>query len=130
ILVLSLANKTDRMGLVYLFYPATSGLPFAAAAALPAVLLLVAWVKRKPGAHTAVRWIWHHGKIFLLTSTLFNGGVALQPLILGEDKSSITGWAQLAACIIIVNYLLTAERVKDAFRDFPPESGRTLNSRH
>jgi len=118
ILVLSLANKRDRMGLIYSFYPSTSGLPLAAAAALPAVLLLIAWVKRKPGAHAAVRWIWQHGKALLLASTLLNIGIVLQPLMGEEDKLSMTGWAQLAACMASIVYLLTAERVKDTFRDF------------
>lgn len=119
ILVLSLANKADRMGLVYLFYPARAALPLAAAAALPTVLLLISWVKRKPGARASIRWIWQHGKVFLFISIFLNAGVALQPLLWDETKMNSTGWAQLAACILIVIYLLTSERVKDTFKDFP-----------
>lgn len=119
ILALSLANKADRTGLVYLFYPAASGLPLAALAALPVVLLLVAWVKRKPGARASVRWIWRHGKAFLLASTLFNMGVALQPLLREENKPGMAGWIQLAVCMAVAIYLLTSERVKDTFKDSP-----------
>ena len=123
IVVMSVANRRDPMGLIDVFYADRSHLALGALAAIPAVLLFIAWNKRKPGASASVRALWHRGRALLTASAVLNAVIAVLPLVHGRAGGiDYLGVVQLALCGWILVYLYDSERVRDTFADFPEEA--------
>lgn len=121
VLVLSVANRKDRMAMINLFYSDRYAMILAAIAAIPAVMVLYAFLKRKPDASDRIRSIWRNGRLLLLGSLILNVIIVFLPLILGAIRSlGMIDWGELALCAYIGYYLLREQRVRDTFADFPP----------
>lgn len=120
IMIMSLANRRDRMGLINMFYADRFGMVLGALAAVPALLLIYAWFKRKPDAPDRVRWLWRHGRVLLIASIVLNIVIVFVPVLLGKAAGiGYVGALQLALCAGILLYLLRSQRVEDTFADFP-----------
>ncbi|MEE9493237.1 MAG: DUF2919 family protein [Gammaproteobacteria bacterium] len=122
IILMSVANRRDRMGVLNTMYgdPVSPALYIDAFAALPALLVIYAWVKRQPEAPQYIRWIWSRSRSILLLATALNILGALLPFILNPNNPvTLPDLAKLAACAMIINYLLSSKRLKDTFNDFP-----------
>lgn len=103
-------------------YPDDFSLFIGIAASIPALLVIFAYAKRKPGAAGFVRRIWRNGVKFLLLSAALNVLILFIPLFLGvSQKFTTSGWVQLVVSALIIWYLFTSQRIKDTFADFPPE---------
>ncbi len=64
--------KSDSVsGLKDLVYPNDFGFFIAFLATIPVLLLIMVYMKRKPGASGWVRKIWHKGKQLLLATAVF-----------------------------------------------------------
>ena len=62
-------NKaTGAGGLRDMIYPDDFSLFIAMLATLPIIFLMVAWIKRKPGASDFIKKLWHNGKNILIAS--------------------------------------------------------------
>jgi hypothetical protein len=122
IMIMSVVNRSNRMELINLFYADRSHLALGALAAIPAVLLVIAWNRRRPGAVRIVRALWRRGRELLAASTALNALVVLLPLLTGRsDGIDYVGIVQLGLCAWILVYLYDTERVRDTFADFPEE---------
>jgi hypothetical protein len=85
-------------------------------AAVPAVVVLYAMIRRSPAANRFARWAWKHGRLLLTLSILFDVSVGIVTLHLHE--SALTP-VRLILDVYILFYIHTARRVKDTFSDFP-----------
>ncbi len=120
VVVLSIANRADRLGLIKLVYSDHLAMTLAAIAAVPAIFVVYAFIKRAPDAPDKVQWIWQHGRELLLVSSLLNILVVFLPLLTGLARHvSTVGWAQLGISVYLTFYLFTERRVRDTFADFP-----------
>ena len=118
--------KSDSVsGLKDLVYPHDFGFFLAFLTMIPVVLVIFAYMKRKPDAPDYIRTLWRYsGKLLLLTAAL-NVVVVFVPLILDLGyKINLLGWGQLAIAAYIIFYLLTSRRVRDTFADFPVDDGK------
>ena len=120
IFLLSITNRQDKMGLINLIYFDRFVMILAAIAAIPAVLVMYAFAKRKPEASDKVRWIWCRSGGFLLASVLLNLLIVLVPALMGLlHELGIIIWVELGISVLIIYYLFSNERVRDTFADFP-----------
>ena len=121
--------KSDSVsGLKDLVYPNDFGFFIAFLATIPVLLLIMVYMKRKPGASGWVRKIWHKGKQLLLATAVFNMVIIFIPFLMDlTHKINMLGWAQLAIAAYIVFYLYTTQRVKDTFADFPKGEPETAS---
>lgn len=65
ILLMSFANRSDRIALLGTFYNDPSAPAINTAVALPALLVIVAWARCQPVASAPKRWIWSRGRVLL-----------------------------------------------------------------
>jgi len=125
ILIASITNKADRIGLLNTIYPDRSAAFLGAVASIPAIFLLIAWFRKQPGANILIRRFWHHGKALLISSLSLNLLILLWHEI--ESVNSIQNigpitMVQFAFCVFSIYYLLRSQRLTDAFSDFPGEN--------
>ena len=115
--------KSDSVsGLKDLVYPNDFGFFIAFLATIPVLILVFAYVKRKPGASGLVRKIWHNGRMLLVATAVLNLIIIFIPFLMDLTyRINILGWAQLAIAVFILFYLYTTQRVKDTFADFPKD---------
>lgn len=120
ILLLSVANKRDRTGLLDTFYHDPVALAIDTIAALPALLVIIAWARHRPEASQPIRRIWAQGRLLLLLGTLLNIVSVFLPLIWNPQlRMDVPELAKLAISLMILFMLIKSERVKDTFNDFP-----------
>ncbi len=120
VVLLSITNRRDTMGLINLVYSDRLAMILAAIAAIPAIFVVYAFIKRVPDAPDKVRRIWQHGRELLLGSSFLNILVVFLPLLTGLVRGvSMIGWAQFGVSVYIIYYLFTERRVRDTFADFP-----------
>jgi Protein of unknown function (DUF2919) len=121
--VISLANRTDRTGIINMIYSDKMALWWGILAGVPAFLVIYAWIKRKPGASPFVRKLWHRGRELLLVSALFNMAIVFVPLWMGVVlRVSKAGWIQLALSLGVVVMLYSSSYIRDCFADYPKEA--------
>ena len=120
--------KSDSVsGLKDMVYPDDFGFFMAFAVTIPVLLLMFAYVKRKPGASRLVRKIWHGGRTLLVVTAVLNVVLVFVPSVLDLAHSiNMLGWGQLAVALYIIFYLFTTQRVKDTFADFPKDAPATV----
>jgi hypothetical protein len=120
ILLMSFANRQDRTGLLSTFYHDPFSLAIDTLAALPALLVIVAWARHRPEASRPIRWLWAHGRSLLLLATLLNIASVFLPLLWNPDvRMDTPELVKLAICVTILYMLIKSERVRDTFNDFP-----------
>lgn len=114
-------NKSASVsGLKDMIYPDDFGFFIGCLAALPVIPVIVAYIKRKPGASDSIKKLWHNGTKFLTAAAILNIIVIFAPPRAGASYHITTlGWVQLAIAVGIVIFLYTSQRVKDTFADFP-----------
>jgi hypothetical protein len=118
VMLLSLANMSDHTQLIHLLYANDTTFALGAAAALPALVLFIAWTKRRPDSGATIRWIWHHGRALLMMSAVLNliiVGISAFWAGRGPQLADVT---QAILTVYIILYLYRSERVRDTFRDF------------
>lgn len=119
VLIASLTQRTDRFGLLNLLYPDHSWAFLHTGAALPTLAVVIALTQRKPTASPALRWIWRHGFILLLTSLALNVVLLITPWLTHHAPFTLPIMMQLAGCGLAVYVLLRSSRVRASFREFP-----------
>jgi len=126
LLVLSVVNLKDKTGLIDAVYPDRLPMSLAAAAAIPALAVVYAWMKRKPDSGNKIRWIWINGKWFLTVSSILYMAIAATRIeLVSAYQAHYLIWAQLGTGILIIVFLFTSTRVKDTFSDFPKSESDT-----
>ena len=118
--------KSDSVsGLKDLVYPDDFGFFLAFVTMIPVVLVIFAYMKRKPDAPDYIRTLWRNcGKLLLLAAAL-NVVVVFVPFLLDlAYRINLLGWGQLAIAAYIIFYLMTSRRVRDTFADFPADDGK------
>lgn len=120
-------TKSDSVsGLKDMVYPHDFGFFIAFLATIPVLLLVLAYAKRKPGASSWVRKIWHNGRTLLIAAAVLNIIIIFVPFLMDlTHRINMLGWAQLAIAIYVIYYLYTTQRVKDTFADFPKDDPET-----
>lgn len=117
-------SKTKDVSLLYdIAYPDNFSFFLAVLSAIPVVLLLVSFAKRKPDASDLMRKIWRNGIPLVALSVLLNVLVLFLPIMLGKIHSvHLFGWVQLGILLLIFGYLFRSQRLRDTFADFPLEA--------
>jgi len=117
---MSFSNPSDRMQLINLIYTDRMMMSLGALLALPAVMVIYAWIKRQPGASKMIRVLWENGRMLLLISVVFNSCLIFVPLWPGKvSVISVYDECQFVVSIIILFILLKSEYIKDCFSDLP-----------
>ena len=119
--------KSDSVsGLKDMVYPDDFGFFIAFLATIPVLVLVFAYVKRKPGASMLVRRIWRNGRTLLVITAVLNIIIIFVPFLMDLTHSiNVLGWFQLVIALYIVFYLYTKQRVVDTFADFPKDEPDT-----
>jgi hypothetical protein len=121
--IISIANRRDRMGLLETFHgdPAIGFL--GAIAAIPALIVVLAWIKRAPGAAPLTRWIWAKGGYLLILAGVLNMTIIILPALTSPTWHINTVVpAEAILCGMIIVYLIRSTRIRDTFADFPETS--------
>ena len=116
--------KSDSVsGLKDLVYPDDFGFFLAFVTIIPVVLVIFAYMKRKPDAPDYIRTLWRNcGKLLLLAAAL-NVVVVFVPFLFDMAyRINLIGWGQVAIAAYIIFYLMTSRRVRDTFADFPADT--------
>ena len=116
--------KSDSVsGLKDLVYPDDFGFFLAFVTIIPVVLVIFAYMKRKPDAPDYIRTLWRNcGKLLLLAAAL-NVVVVFVPFLFDMAyRINLMGWGQVAIAAYIIFYLMTSRRVRDTFADFPVDT--------
>lgn len=120
VMAMSFANRTDRMGLIDLIYPERFWFALNALAALPAIAVVVAYLRRRPEAGKWPRRVWANGRIWLIASAVANLVVALVAIVLAPSQGAgIVLPLMVCGAAWTLWYLVVAHRVRDTFMDFP-----------
>ena len=107
-------------GIKQILYPDDFTLVLGILATIPAILFMIAVMKRKPSAGAFFRGVWRNGALMLSMAAVMNIVIVFIPILTGViSKVHMTGWVQVAISIAIIFYLNTSKRVKDTFEDFP-----------
>jgi hypothetical protein len=116
--------KSDSVrGLKDLVYPNDFGFFLAFVAAIPVLILMFSYMKRKPDAAEYVRIIWRNGRGLLVAAAVVNIVIIFGPFLTHITHSvTIFGWGQFVVATGIIIYLYSSERVTDTFADFPKET--------
>lgn len=120
VMLVSLANRSNRTELISLVYDHSGVLAMAELAALPALAVVIAWVKRNSGASRIIRWIWNNGRSLLILSTLFNVAILAISTEWRVDEFGFFIVLQMILSAFVLFYLWRSDRVRDTFNDFPP----------
>jgi hypothetical protein len=124
ITVISLANRTDRTGIINMIYSDKMALWWGLLAGVPAFLVIYAWIRRKPEASPFIRKLWHRGRELLMVSAILNAIIVFIPLWMGVvHRVTIAGWIQLALSLGVVVALYSSAYIRDCFADYPKEAG-------
>lgn len=118
VMLLSLANMSDHTQLIYLLYENDTTFVLGAMAALPAMVLFIAWTKRRPDSGGTIRWIWHHGRAFLTMSAVLNLIIVVISAFWAGRGPRFADVTQAILTVYIILYLYRSERVRDTFLDF------------
>lgn len=120
-------NPSPKLGSAFAFLQPMAE-PWFVAADLPALLVLLAWWQRRPGAAAFWRRTWHSGRILLTVSLLLQFALlahaqglelwASYYLTQGERLAIVT----LGLNLLLIYYLWRSPRVGDTFADFPAGS--------
>ncbi len=116
--------KSDSVsGLKDLVYPDDFGFFLAFLTMIPVVLVIFAYMKRKPDAPDYIRTLWRNCGKLLLLATALNIVVVFVPFLFDMAyRINLLGWGQLVIAAYIMFYLLTTRRVRDTFADFPVDT--------
>ncbi len=116
--------KSDSVsGLKDLVYPDDFGFFLAFLTMIPVVLVIFAYMKRKPDAPDYIRTLWRNCGKLLLLATALNIVVVFVPFLFDMAyRINLVGWGQLVIAAYIMFYLLTTRRVRDTFADFPVDT--------
>jgi hypothetical protein len=92
---------------------------------LPALLVLIAWLKRLPETGTFWRSVWKHGRLLLTTSLMIQFALLLWQQGQGLSQAFSFTDAQrfvivnMGLDLLIIYYLWRFAIVRDVFADFP-----------
>ena len=119
VLIVSVVNQRDRMQFIDMIYQDKMWLGVSALAALPAILVLLAWTKRGVKSSKRYRWFWHWGQWLLLLSATVNLTVVSIPLLRLMADASLLLFVQWVFSVVIFAYIILSPRVKDVFLEYP-----------
>ncbi|MFQ5642942.1 MAG: DUF2919 family protein [Thiogranum sp.] len=123
VMIISLVNRTDRTGIINMVYSDKMALWWGLLAGVPAVLVIYAWIKRKPGASSFARNLWRRGRALLAGSAVSSVAIVFIPFFMGAvHQVSKAEWIQLVISIGIVVTLYSSPYIKDCFSDYPSEA--------
>lgn len=122
VMLMSFSNMNNHTELINIAYASKGALPFAEVSSLPALALFIAWMRRRPNAGKAIRWIWKQGRALLLISTVLNLAFAVAPALSRLQEVQLADLIHGILSVYALTFLLLSERTRDTFLDFPPES--------
>ena len=123
IVMASITNKTDRIGIIDTFYPDKGFLAIGALTAIPAMVIIYAWIMRQKAVQGLPRKIWQRGREIMLGLLGLNVIALLGPAVSSGVRPTIGVVLQLAGCAACLWYLSRSDRVADAFADYPDTGG-------
>ena len=113
-------KNANVSGLKDAFYPDDFGFFLACIVALPVILVIIAYVKRKPGASEFIQKLWRNGLKLLTSVAVLNIVILFVPGKLGSTYHiTMIDKVQLVIAVVIIIFLYSSKRVKDTFADFP-----------
>jgi hypothetical protein len=114
-------SKTKDVSRLYdIAYPDDFSFFLAVLSALPVLLLLIAFAKRKPDASELMRKLWRNGVTVMFVAAILNIVVVFLPVVLGKAHNiHLYGWIQLGIIALIFGYLFKSQRLRDTFADYP-----------
>ena len=114
------AKNSTVSGLKDMVYPDDFGFFLGFLAAFPIIPVIIAYMKRKPGASDSIKKLWNNGTKFLTSAAILNIVIIFIPPKIGASiHITILGWTQLGIAVSIIIFLYTSQRVIDTFSDFP-----------
>jgi len=116
----SVIYKGDSNALINIFYSNKLIISLEAAAAVPVIFLLFAWVRRNPDATKMIRYLCRNGKILIMTTAFLQLCITSSPLWLPiNNVMTHISWIQLLLFLSIIIITALSTYMKDCFSDFP-----------
>ena len=113
-------KNANVSGLKDAIYPDDFGFFLACIVALPVILVIIAYIKRKPGASEFIKKLWRNGLKLLTSVAVLNIVILSVPEKLGATYHiTMIDKVQLVIAVVIIIFLYSSKRVKDTFADFP-----------
>ena len=120
IAVASVAYRKDRNAIINIFYPDKLIISFEAAAAIPLLILVYAWIRKNHHATQTIKNIWKNGKQLIMATAFLQLCVASSPLWLATDITMTrSSWIQLLLYLLIIIITPLSTYMRDCFADFP-----------
>lgn len=126
LMVLAVYNPNPKFAaLAYMKEMAT---PVYMATDLPALMVLFAWLYRRPDVKMWAKIIWRNGRALLMLSAAWHflvlayskGPSAIEAFLIRGDGLLVLG--NLLLDLLVLSYLFLSLRVRDTFADFPKMS--------
>jgi len=116
--IMSFYLKDKLTGVATLFYANDICLMVSLIVALPALVIIGAWLRRDPKASKFQKKIWSQGIFILAVSAIANIGliiwsITIRPTILDADI------IQLVFSLYCLLYIFKSKRLRDTFDSFP-----------
>lgn len=117
-------NPSPKMAASFTYLQAFQS-PWFVFSDLPALLVLIAWLKRLPETGTFWRSVWKHGRLLLTTSLMIQFALLLWQQGQGLSQAFSFTDAQrfvivnMGLDLLIIYYLWRFAIVRDVFADFP-----------
>lgn len=116
----TVTSSSNRMQLITMFYPDRGAMLLNIVAGIPVVLLMYAWIRRKPDSPEFIKFIWRRGRSLIAISAILNVCIIITPQLTGAVSTIMTSaWVQLLINVLIVVLVYSSSYIKDCFLDFP-----------
>ena len=123
VVIFSVVNRSDMMGLINMVYVDRLSMSLSAFSALPVVLLIFAFIQRKPDATDLVKRVWANGRHLLAITAALHAVILSSPLWIQTDAHmNNVMWAQLILSIGGFAVTYSSPYINDCFNDFPEDS--------
>ena len=123
IIAASIIYKGRSGALINAFYSNKLFMTLEAVAAIPVILLLIAWSKRVPDATNVVKYLCRNGKMLMLLTASLQLCITSSPLWLPVNNAMTrTSWIQLILYLLVILTLVFSRYMKDCFADFPEKN--------
>ena len=115
----SVSFRQDPGRILQLFYPQPDIWRWHLLISLPAILLMLAWMRRRPDAGCIIRVVWRHGLLLLWWNWLADSILTLW--LLWHSPRHFAPYWQIALLLLfwLAIYLFRSRHLRMAFRTFP-----------
>ena len=118
----TIVYRGEGIELRAIFYPDKMIISFEAAAAIPLLFLIYAWIKKNHHSTQMIKTIWNNGRQLIMITAFLQLCAVSTPLWPGKEiNMTNSSWGQLVVFLLILVVTPFSGYMKDCFADFPEQ---------